>query len=693
MVEVKTQMSNNIPDVRSSRGRIETFDPKKIEVSLVKETGMDKHLATDITDQVVKKIKQYGIHWLSGPEIREICCSILAERGLSAYRNKYTRVGIPVYDITDILSNGISENSNQTFNPESMHHWQADKVAEEYWLLRLPNDLADAHLKGDLHIHNLRYFQRPFCANWDLRMLFRNGLPPGGSMHFSNSKPASKPMVAFLHAAKWYGIAQGLFQGGQGYDSFCEFMSPFLVDLSDKEISQLAQCFVYETNQVYAARAQVPFTSIDTSPEISKELLNIPAVGPKGEIVGVYGDYDAECKKLFLEISKIYEEGDANNRLFNFPKHEVKLKKEWIEKHRAAYLQIMREASKMGSPYFLNHPDWMPAQLHSQCCRLIMTKEEIKKYCRNPDLFDLEKSYVNMGSLQPISINLPRIAYESNGNDAIFFDRLEGVLEKVYRLLFFKKGIFEDMLSSNRMDILGNMVRSPITNDLQPLFDTERYNLTVGHVGGNECAQIHTGSQLHESEESFNFLKQVLLYIAKRCNEESVERQYNINMWQQPAESTAELFALLDLERYGKDAIIRGDIQQKRVYYTNSDHFNYNAEIPLGLMVKKQAEFHRIVKGGVITHIWVGESHPNPEALLKLTQKIANTDTIYFAYTPDFTQCMNCMKMSNGIQNSCLYCGSDKVEWWSRITGYYSRVSRWNDGKKQELKDRNRYRI
>ena len=68
-------------------------------------------------------------------------------------------------DYEHILEIGIKENANQYNNPESIHTWCADKIAEEYALLRLiPEEHANAHLRGDIHIHMLRYFDlRPFC--------------------------------------------------------------------------------------------------------------------------------------------------------------------------------------------------------------------------------------------------------------------------------------------------------------------------------------------------------------------------------------------------------------------------------------------------------------------------------------------------------------------------------------------------
>lgn len=703
ITELKQQIDRELPPVRTTQGKIIKFNSDNIRDSLIRETGMPKDLAINITNEVVRRIFISGSKWLSGPQIREICCSILAERNEHLYRKLYTRVGIPFYDYYQLLQYGLKENSNQNFNPESIHYWKADKISEEFWLLyisNINNELSDSHLDGTLHIHNLRHFDRPFCQNWDLRMIFRCGLPPGGSSHFANSGPANHPIVAFLHAAKWFGIVQGLFQGGQGYDGFCEFLAPYVRGLSNDEIEQLAQCFIYESNQVYAARAQVPFTSIDTAPTISKSLQNIPAVSLGGKLIGVYGDYSDECEKLFIAISKVYEKGDTNGRVFNFPKHEVKIRKEWFEKYIKAYMQIMKEASIMGTPYFLNHPSWLPEQIHSQCCRMIMQiddegKNTTKKYCRPLELFDSEKWYQNMGSLQAVSINLPRISYLANKDDNKFFEILETTFKKAVDILFIKKDLVQKAINEARLDLLCNQVRSPCSDDKQSLYNINKCSVTIGFIGGNEMARVHTGYQLHEDNTSLLFLRKVLKKLVELCHHYSVLREYDITLWEQPAESTSGRFAKLDTEKFGRNNVFvlgNGDINS--IYYTNSSHFNYAAHLPMIEIFKEQAENQKIVQGGVITHAWLGESHPDPKALWDLTKKIAtNTETAYWTYTYDFTQCLDCNRFYKGIHDKCLICGSTNVDHISRITGYYGSLRRWNQSKIEEFKDRFRQNV
>ena len=260
------------PRVFRTEGDVVPFDPLKIEENIIKETGLGRDAAHQITELTVRRIISSGIKFLSGPHIREIVCSILSEEHYEEERKIYTRIGMPLMDYEAILEEGVDENANQDMNPESIHHWAANRISDEYALLRiLDSEEAQAHLYGDIHIHMLRYFDlRPFCQEWDPRMILEHGLPPVDSWaHCNKSGPAGSLRVAVTHLAKWLGIIQGEFSGGQGYDYITTFLSPFAKGLSDKEIEQSMQCLIYETNQIFAARGgQVPFTSISCTPTI-----------------------------------------------------------------------------------------------------------------------------------------------------------------------------------------------------------------------------------------------------------------------------------------------------------------------------------------------------------------------------------------------------------------------------------------
>ncbi|HNQ33591.1 MAG TPA: anaerobic ribonucleoside-triphosphate reductase, partial [Methanoculleus sp.] len=167
------------PKVRTSRGYLLDWDRNRIIRQIVEETrlvevfygyeGADEETAKDIARRVERKIQMLGLQSLSGPLIREIVNMTLLERGLISYRNVCTRVGTPVFDAHLIdVGRGFEahDNANLQENAETSHKKKADKISKEQYLLQLPPDLADHHLRGDLHIHDLEYFgTRPFCID------------------------------------------------------------------------------------------------------------------------------------------------------------------------------------------------------------------------------------------------------------------------------------------------------------------------------------------------------------------------------------------------------------------------------------------------------------------------------------------------------------------------------------------------
>ncbi|MHA1149253.1 MAG: anaerobic ribonucleoside-triphosphate reductase [Promethearchaeota archaeon] len=687
-------LRNLLPRVFRTEGDVVNFDPLKIQNSIIKETSLDPKAAENITEVVVRRIISSGIKFLSGPHIREIVCSVLSEQHFEEERKLYTRIGMPLMDYEAILEKGINENANQDMNPESIHHWAANRISDEYALLRLlSSEEAQAHLYGDIHVHMLRYFDlRPFCQEWDPRMILENGLPPVNSWaHCSKSGPAGSLRVAVTHLAKWLGIIQGEFSGGQGYDYITTFLAPYVRGISNREVEQSMQCLIFETNQIFAARGgQVPFTSISCTPTIPEGLKNIPAIGPKGSVVGTYGDYAEECLILFDALTDVYIQGDAHGKLFAFPKHEVKIKKEWLKEFEPSYLKIMEEAIQMGTPYFLNMcPEWMPDEIHSQCCRKFLSGNEIISRCildpeqrKNANVWE---NYVTIGSLQSVSLNLPRYAYMSRSEED-YLKILDDKMELSARILLKKWDLMEKRLKSGHLPLCSGTING------EPIFKLKDQNLSLGFTGLNEAVKSLTGLELHEDPSAYECGKRILEYMVAKCNTMTERDGKSYSLWQQPAESTANRLAKLDLKHFPNKAIPQGT--GNGVYYTNSDHIRYDADIPLSRRIQLQAEYHPIVSGGVISHIFLGEQKPDINGLWELTKNIClNTNTAYFSYTIDFTYCPHCQKMFRGGQFTCPRCGSADAKVYSRITGYYSEVNRYNDGKRQEWEARKRENI
>ncbi|NVM43457.1 MAG: anaerobic ribonucleoside-triphosphate reductase [Candidatus Lokiarchaeota archaeon] len=530
------------------------------------------------------------------------------------------------------------------------------------------------------------------CQEWDPRMILEHGLPPVNSWaHCSRSGPAGSLRVAVTHLAKWLGTIQGEFSGGQGYDYITSFLAPYAKGLSAREIEQSMQCLIYETNQIFAARGgQVPFTSISCTPTIPEGLLSIKAIGPHGKIIGKYGDYKDECLKLFDALTDVYIHGDYDGKLFAFPKHEIKIKKEWLKEFEPSYIKLMEEVAKMGTPYFLNMcPEWMPDEIHSQCCRKFLSGNQIISRCElDPEkrkIANAWENYVSIGSLQSVSLNLPRYAYMS-ANEDDYFRILDKNMELSARVLLKKWKLMEKRLRSGHLPLCSGKI------DGEPIFNLKDQNLSIGFTGLNEALKSLIGYELHEHDTAYNFGKKVLEYMVAKCNSMTERDGISYSLWEQPAESTSNRLARLDLKHFPKKAIPQSS--GNSAYYTNSSHFRYDADITLSERIKKQGDYHPVVEGGVITHIWLGEQNPDINGLWELTKNIClNTNTAYFAYTTDFTYCPHCRKMFRGGNFICPQCYSGDVKVYSRITGYYSEVNRYNSGKKAEWESRKRYNL
>ncbi len=90
-------------NVESTDGSISDFDPYKIISSLKKETGLDQKRAQDVTTNVLKKLSSLNLNFIPAPHLRELVCSELTSMGLNEFRSKYTRLGIPIFDVRRML--------------------------------------------------------------------------------------------------------------------------------------------------------------------------------------------------------------------------------------------------------------------------------------------------------------------------------------------------------------------------------------------------------------------------------------------------------------------------------------------------------------------------------------------------------------------------------------------------------------
>ena len=725
-----------MPRVRRSDGFIVAWDRNAIVKQLLTETKLAKEFydvkpmsleeAEEIARDVEWKIMSLRLKFISGPLIRELVNNVLLDKSrdkseYAVYRNVLTRVGAPVYDayLMDVgMGFKANENANLQPNAETSHKRKADWVSDEEYLLLMPPKLADTHLAGDLHIHDLEYFgTRPFCQDWDLRYFFYYGLMPDGmGTRTSVAGPAKHPEVAILHTAKILASAQTNFAGGEGFYNFLVFLAPYMRSLSYERIKQMMQMMFFEYTQAYVARGgQLVFSNVQVQPGVPELWRKVPVVTQGKVGPDVYGDLEDEVRLMFRALYDVALHGDYRGKPFNFPKLENSLSPEFFKpEYDEFWLNVHHVVAKFGTPYFDNlmppYRGYGKGVSCYQCCAYCFVETPENNPAFEEKLNFVDGKHFTMGSWQVVSLNLPRMAYKANGNDTLLFEEARRLMDLSVEIFKIKLKWMELIRRRNRIPFATQRPIDPKTGlKGQPAIDFDGLVSTIGLVGGNEMAQWHTGYQLHEHREAVKILVKLILEMQKYKKELETRTGFKLALARTPAESTAQRFAVADLltdvYRDKAEKVVKGDLPKAEhiiaegekdspVYYNNGTHVYVGAQTGLLDRIGIEQKFFPLLSGGNMLHVWLGEASPDPEALYKLTKRIASQTQIgYYAYTKDLTVCNNCGVVSPLINQSCPNCGSDNVEWWSRVTGYYQAVSGWNEGKKRELQDRHRVEV
>ncbi|MBW3015414.1 anaerobic ribonucleoside-triphosphate reductase [Candidatus Woesearchaeota archaeon] len=671
----------------TSNGETGSLSKEKIKQALLKETSITKENAEQIAEKSFKELE--GINGiLKTSLIREIVCMKLREQGLEKEHSEFVRLGLPVHEVKKIMFEYDKNNANTTYNPQTIQFNLAQPIARQYALFHLlPKKIADSHINGEIYIHDFDFFAtRPFCFSHDIRFFLKNGLKTDGSgNHTASSGPAKSLSVALRHAARTMIIASNYFSGGQGFDSLNLYLAPYARGLSNHAIEHAVQGFIFQLATLNVVKGgQLPFTSASLELNMPGYLKDVPVVLPGGKVSENenYENYLDEARRIADVFTKLLMRGDHFGRPFHFPKPEYKIRKDTLKDKEVEplLLDIHKLVAKFGSPYFLNMAaPYMPDALQSQCCRYFLAPDQ--------DFWEeIKEGTVRSGSIQTVTLNLPNIAYNVKDESEIY-----PLIQERINLM---RGIF-DIKRECIKKVMDSGAAPFLTMDCngKPYFKINESTNSVGFIGLNEMVKSLIGEELHESDNGWKLGLKIIKYMSDLVMEMQEKTGQRWGMVQTPAESVSWKFAELDSKNYKDKAIVQGNKETGDIFYTNSSQPRYSADIDLFKRLKIDSSFHPLVKGGVISHVFLGEKNPDPEALLNLTKKICSkTLTAYYAYTKDITYCNSCSNTFGGIHQKCPSCGEeDKIECFSRITGYYTNVKSWNKGKFKEFLERKRY--
>jgi ribonucleoside-triphosphate reductase len=671
--------------VRTSSETLSDWNRQRIVDALLRETTIDLETAENISREVEEQIIASKINLVTAPLIRELVDVKLIEKGLEEARKMHTRLGVPLYDVDQLILHPNRENANVPHGPEATNLTLAERIKKEYALLNVfSQEIGDAHMRGDLHLHDLGFIDRPYCSGQSLEFIKKFGLNLPNSL--SMAKPAKHPEVLLAHMVKFAAALQSNFAGAIGWDAVNLFFAPYLEGLSDREVHQLAQMLIYEFSQQAVARGgQAIFTDVNLYWEVPKHFEDVMAIGPGGEYTGkTYAEYASQAQRFVWALFDVYREGDAVGRPFFFPKPLVHITEKFFQTpgHMDFLHHICDVAAEKGNTYFIF--DRGNTAKVSECCRLSFKLEQ-------SDLEDAKYPWrMRYCALQNVTLNLPRIAYRCDGDDTRLLAEIQEVFHKAVQAHLEKKYFLERLLA---LGDNGPLALLTMNKDGMPYLRMHRVTNLIGMVGLNEMVQVHLGKQLHESDEALKFGLRVISYMKLLADKMSKKYNMRFVLEQTPAESTAYRFAKLDLRDYSPRSghIVKGDISRAEVYYSNSTYLNVGSVLNPIDRVRKEGLFHPLIEAGALTHIWLGEARPSKESLANFVMKVfRNSQNDQIAFSPEFTACTACGRTARGLHEQCTYCGSKQIEGITRITGYFTKVSSWNKGKLGELRDRYR---
>ena len=640
------------------------FEPKIIDDAISVEEIQDSVEAVLIKGGYADVAKAYILYREKHAKIRNMKSTILDfKETVDSYVN-----------ITDWR---VKENSTVTYSVGGLILNNSGAITANYWLSEVyDKDIAEAHRNADIHLHDLSMLTG-YCAGWSLKQLIQEGL--GGISGKITSAPAKHLPTLCNQMVNFLGIMQNEWAGAQAFSSFDTYLAPFVKadNLSYDQVKKCIESFIYGVNTPSRWGTQAPFSNITLDWVVPGDLAELPAIVAGKEMDFKYKDCKPEMDMINKAFLEIMLDGDANGRGFQYPIPTYSITKDfdWSETENSRLLFEM--TAKYGTPYFSNYvnSDMEPSDVRSMCCRLRLDLRELRN--RSGGYFGSGES---TGSIGVVTINMPRIAYQSR-SEAEFYVRLNKMMDISARSLKAKRDIVEKLLDEGLY---------PYTKRYLGSFDN--HFSTIGLLGMNEAALNARWLKTDlTSPKAQLFAQRVLNHMRNRLSDYQEKYGDLYNLEASPAESTTYRLAKHDVKRW-PDIITAAKNENETPYYTNSSHLpvGYTEDVFEALTI--QDELQTLYTSGTVFHAFIGEKLPSWKSAANLVRKIANNYKMpYYTLSPTYSICKNHGYLT-GEQYHCEDCG-ETTEVYSRITGYYRPVQNWNAGKTQEFKARKVYDV
>lgn len=365
---------------------------------------------------------------------------------------------------------------------------------------------------------------------------------------------------------------------------------------TERDTYQAMEGFVHNLNTMHSrAGAQTPFSSInygtDTSPEGRMIIRNVLLATDAGLGNGETCIFPIHIFKVKEGVN--YNEGDPNYDLFRLS-------------CKVSAKRLFPNFVFLDSPFNLQYykPGHPETEVATMGCRTRVMG----------NVYDPEHEIAySRGNLSFTSINLPRLAIESKGDEKVFYQKLDAMLELVARQLMDRFEIQAKKCVYNYPFLMGQGVWL----DSEKLGSNEEVRevlkhgtLSIGYIGLAETLTALYGKHHGESEEMQQKGLEIIGHMRAFTDAKAKETKMNYTLLATPAEGLSGRFLRMDQKRYGK---IPGVTD--REYYTNSFHIPVWYPISAYEKIRKEAPYHALSNGGHISYVELdGDTAKNVEA-------------------------------------------------------------------------------
>ena len=563
----------------------------------------------------------------------------------------------------------VKENSSTIYNFGGLTKYMTAEVSKDYWLREVyPENIAQAYVDGYIHLHDLGGLTL-YCTGYSLKDIILKGVR--GVSNIPTSKPAKHFDSLLNQCANLVTVYQNEIMGAVAFNGFDTLLAPFIKQdkLSYNEVKQSMQNFIFSVNSNSRIGAEPAFFNLTFDLTPPEDMLDDYCVIGGDLVSFTYGDCQQEMDLINRVFFEIMLEGDADGKLFPYPipTYNIHSRFDWDNPNNKLLWEM---AGKYGTPYFANfiNSDLDISDVRSMCCRLRLDLSELRH--RNGGLFGAGDS---TGSIGVVTLNLPRLGYESQGSKEAFYELLDKYLN-----------IAKDSLEIKRAWLQENVIGTNLIPAYMEYVGTiDNHFSTIGIVGMNEMCENFMGVNILD-DNAHKFCIEVGEHIRQRLLEFQAETGHLYNYEATPAESTCYRLALLDKKKY-PEIITQGS--GRDVYYTNSCHIPVSLIEDINSTFKHQDDLQSQFTGGTVIHCYLKGAISGDHAKQIVKSMFETYKVPYMSLSPISRYCEEHGYIAD-IVDKCPTC-KKRLKLFQRITGYLRCVDNFNRGKFAEFKDRN----